>query len=76
MTGTIARHDGQMIYLGVGYVADVEPLDYGDLPEGSFGDGERQPQIGIVEQPGPDTIRILFPDPIVESDFDILYLTR
>lgn len=74
--GRVTMQDRAMIYLGVGYVADEEPMDYADLPAEDFGDGTYQPQVGIVEQTGPNTARILFPAPITESDFDVLYLTR
>lgn len=74
--GRVTMQDRQMIYLGVGYVADAEPMGYADLPPTDFGDGLYQPQVGLVEQTGPDTARILFPAPVTESDFDVLYLTR
>jgi hypothetical protein len=74
--GRVTMQDRTMIYLGVGYVADELPMAYADLPPEDFGDGVYQPQVGIVEQTGPNTARILFPAPINESDFDLLYLTR
>jgi hypothetical protein len=74
--GRVTMQDRTMIYLGFGYVADEAPMDYADLPPEDFGDGLYQPQVGIVEQTGPNTARILFPAPVVESDFDLLYLTR
>lgn len=76
MIGRVTLQDRKMIYLGVGYVADAEPMDYADLPMGDFGDGTYQPQVGVVEQTGPNTARILFPAPLNESLFDVLYLTR
>lgn len=74
--GRITMQDGAMVYLGVGYVADVAIMTYADLPPEEFGNGEYQPQVGLVEQTGPNTARILFPAPVTESGFDILYLTR
>ncbi len=74
--GRIALRDGQMIYLGVGYVAETEPPAYAALTPAVTGNGAFQPEVGLVEQPDPDRVRILFPAPILESDFDILYLTR
>ena len=74
--GTIALRDGQMIYLGTGFVADATPIPYADLPADFAGDGTIKPQVGVVEQTGPDTARILFPAPVNESLLDILYLTR
>lgn len=76
-SGTVFADDaGRLIYLGVGYVADAEPVAYADLPDGLAGDGIIQPQVGLVEQVSPTKARILFPAPVVESQFDILYLTR
>lgn len=74
--GRVSLMDGQMIYLGVGYVAEAAPMDYDALPPGDFGDGEIQPQVAVVEQPDPDRARLMFPAPITESTFDLLYLTR
>jgi len=74
--GRVAMQGRTMIYLGVGYVADQEPMTYADLPPEEAGDGLYQPQVGIVEQTGPNSARIMFPAPITESDFDVLYLTR
>jgi hypothetical protein len=74
--GRVAIKDGQMIYLGVGHVADVTPTAYADLPDGDWGDGEQQPQVALVEQSDGDRARMLFPAPVVESVFDLLYLTR
>lgn len=76
MSGRIVLKDRAMVYLGVGYVADAEPMAYADLPPTEFGDGTYQPQVGIVEQVGLGKARILLPSPVNESDFDLLYLTR
>ncbi len=75
-SGTIQIIDGQMIYLGVGTVNDAPQRAYADLHPAFIGNGDVQPQVGIVEQSGPNSARILFPAPIVESDFDVLWLTR
>jgi hypothetical protein len=75
-SGRITLQDRTMIYLGVGNVADLDPVAYGDLPPEDFGTGEIQPQVAIVEQTSPTTARMLFPAPINESLFDVLYLTR
>ena len=75
-TGRISARDGTMVYLGNGFVEGTDPIAYDDLDPDFPGDGSLQPQVGLVEQPGPDRIRILFPAPVVESDLDILYLTR
>ena len=74
--GTITLRDDRMIYLGVGYAAGADAPAYDGLPVADAGDGTFQPEVGVVQQTGPDTVRIMFPAPVVESDFDILYLTR
>lgn len=74
--GRITLQDGAIIYLGVGHVADADPMLYSDLPPEDFGDGIYQPQVGIVEQTSLNTARIMFPAPVNESLFDLLYLTR
>lgn len=74
--GHVTLQDRTMIYLGVGFVGDAEPMNYADLPSSDFGDGTYQPQVGVVEQTGPNTARILFPAPVNESLFVVLYLTR
>ena len=38
--------------------------------------GQTHAQVGIFEQAGPNQARLLLPAPLLESDFDILWLTR
>lgn len=76
VTGRISLLGDQMVLLGVGYVADATPPLYGDLPDGDFGDGEVQPVVGLVEQTTPNAARIMFPQPLLESNLNILFLTR
>ena len=75
-SGTIQLLDGRMIYLGVGTLNDAPPRRYADLHPAFIGTKTVQPQVGIVEQSGPNNVRIMFPAPIIESDFDVLWLTR
>ena len=74
--GQITLKDGTIIYLGVGHVADADPMLYSDLPPEDFGNGIYQPQVGIVEQTSLNMVRIMFPAPVNEGLFDLLYLTR
>ena len=76
--GTIAFHEGRAVYRGVGYVAGGPAADYADLPEGTapVEPGQTVADIAVFEQTGPDRARLLFPFPVLESRFDILYLTR
>lgn len=76
LTGRIALSEGGMILTGVGYVADTVPPAYDDLPDDFTSDGTVWPIVGRVEQTAPDRARILMPRPALESDFDILSLTR
>ncbi len=76
--GNMEEIDGRMVYLGVGYVAGDTPPTYADLPEVDDPDAVPQflPQVAVVEQTGPDTARMLFPYPLVESTFDVIAMTR
>ncbi|SFD99006.1 protein of unknown function [Sulfitobacter brevis] len=74
--GAIILLDGRAIYLGVGYVAGQNPPAYADLPQEFTSDGSVQSDIAILERVSPTRARLLFPSPAVESDFDILELTR
>lgn len=76
--GRIMPWEGQLIYLGTAYIAGDTPPDYADLPDTV--DVQADPQIvpdaGIFEVTGPDRARILFPQPWLESDMNLLSLTR
>ena len=74
--GVISLRDGRAIYAGVGYVAGKTPPDYADLAADFAGDGEIQPDIAVFERVSNQRARLMFPAPVVESDFDILELTR
>lgn len=76
--GTIRVDGDRLVYVGVGHVADTPPPPYAALAGGVPPDlqGRVYPQVGIVEQISADRARLLLPAPILESRFDILYLTR
>ena len=77
--GTILREEEVAVYLGVGYVDGGPAVDYAGLPAGDqtpVEPGQTHAQIGIFEQMDPNRARLLLPAPILESAFDILYLTR
>ena len=76
LTGRIALIDGRMVLTGTGYVDGTGPIAYDDFPAANDSDGTLWPVVGIVEQPDPDRIRILMPQPVLESDLDILDLRR
>ena len=75
-SGRIGMRDGRAIYLGVGYVAGATAVPYADLPADFGGDGTLQPQVAVFERISASRARLLFPAPVVESNFDILELTR
>ena len=74
--GSIQLRDGRAIYVGVGFVAGQNPPAYADLPADFTSDGTIQTQVAVFERISPTRARLLFPSPAVESDFDILELTR
>ncbi|WP_372990853.1 DUF4893 domain-containing protein [Sulfitobacter sp.] len=74
--GVISLQDGRAIYAGTGFVAGKTPPDYADLAADFAGTGEIQPDIAVFERISNKRARLMFPAPVVESDFDILELTR
>lgn len=77
-TGTVGLVDGRLVYLGTGYIAGDPPVDYADLPAQTepAADPQRIPEAGLVEMVDDRTGRIIFPRPALESDLDLLLLTR
>ena len=76
--GTIMEWEGQTIYLGTAYIAGDTPPAYADLPEmvDIHAIPQFVPDAGIVEMTGTDRGRILFPRPWLESDMNVMLLTR
>lgn len=75
--GTIYRDGDRLVYLGTGFVAGDDPPPYADLPPFSAtADPQRVPEVGLVEITGPNRGRVMFPDPHLESRFNILVLSR
>ena len=74
--GFLGLRDGRAVYVGVGYVADATPPVYADLAPDFTGDGTVQPDVAVFERVSNRRARLMFPAPVVESDFDILELTR
>lgn len=85
LTGS-QRVDGQIydggseaLFLGVGHVNERPDVTYDQFPPNDqtpIGINQSTPDVGLFEQMSPNRARVMFPDPILESDFDILYLTR
>lgn len=76
--GEVHEYDGQLIYLGTGFVAGEVPADYADLPPETDPQSTPQfiPEVGLVEMTSPRAGRIIFPRPHLESETDLLVLTR
>jgi hypothetical protein len=67
------------LYLGVGFVDGGPATDYEGLPsldQSPVEPGQTVAQVGFLEQMGPDRARLMLPSPLLESAYDILYLTR
>ncbi|WP_410218470.1 DUF4893 domain-containing protein [Paracoccus sp. (in: a-proteobacteria)] len=75
MTGTLGMLDGQPVYVGTAYVTGETPYPYADLPPET--DPSATPQmIPEIEVTGSDTARLLLPLPLLESELNVLLLTR
>ena len=76
--GIIRREGDYWVYLGVGYVGDKPAMNYSKFPQAQepVDPGQTVPAIGEFIQNGPNKARIEFPLPLLESRYDILYLTR
>ncbi len=79
-TGEITFLEGmELRYLGVGHVGDRPATDYAGLPpddQTPVDPNQTVADVGILEQMSPTRARLLQPAPVLESTFDILYLTR
>lgn len=74
--GILTYRDGRAVYVGMGFVADATPPAYAELPADFVSDGRIQTNIAVFERVSQTRARLMFPAPAVESDFDILELTR
>lgn len=71
------RPDGT--FLGVGHVGGAPATDYGGLPrtdQTPVEPNQTTADVGRFEMMSPARARLLLPAPLLESRFDILYLTR
>lgn len=77
--GAIHRDGERLVYLGTGFIYDdPQPPAYADLPDPVDPQSmpQRVPEVGLVQVINTKRARIMFPDPILESKFNILLLTR
>ncbi len=80
LTGELTYLEGlEVRFLGVGHVGESPATGYADLPpddQTPVEPNQTHTVAGLLEQMSPTRARLLLPAPILESDFDILYLTR
>jgi hypothetical protein len=79
LDGTLSVQEGGVLYLGTGFVDGGPAQPYEAFPPDSqvaVEPGQTYPQVGLFEQAGPGQARLLLPQPMFESDFDILWLSR
>lgn len=76
--GQVRLFNGQLVYTGTGYVAGETPPDYAGLPEAVDPQATPQfmPEVGLVEMVSDRAGRIIFPRPHLESETNLLVLTR
>ncbi|WP_374300729.1 DUF4893 domain-containing protein [Paracoccus sp. (in: a-proteobacteria)] len=76
--GRIHQDGDRLVYLGTGFIAGDTPPPYADLPPFSTigSDPQRVPEVGVVEMLDGNKGRVMFPDPHLESRFNILALSR
>lgn len=77
--GTLEEQGGKVVFTGVGFVNGEPGADYAGLPPDDQTPVEPNQTVamaGIFEQTGPNAARLMLPDPILESRFDIIHLTR
>ncbi|MCZ0961665.1 DUF4893 domain-containing protein [Paracoccus benzoatiresistens] len=75
--GQIHQDGERLVYLGTGFIAGDTPPPYADLPPFSAGsDPQRVPELGVVEMIDENRGRVMFPDPHLESRFNVLALSR
>ncbi|MBW7056693.1 DUF4893 domain-containing protein [Paracoccus bogoriensis] len=78
MRGRIGLVDGEVIYLGTAFVAGETPPDYADLPPEIDPGATPQfmPEVGRVQIVDGNAARIILPMPHLESDLNIVLLSR
>lgn len=75
--GQIHQDGNRLVYLGTGFIAGDVPPPYADLPPfSSSSDLQRVPEVGVVEMTDQEKGRVMFPDPYLDSRFNILALSR
>lgn len=78
MIGQIGLRGEQMVYAGTGFIAGDTPPPYAELPADVdvTANPQRVPEVGVVEFTGADKGRMILPLPHLESDLNLLLLSR
>lgn len=79
LEGVIRLEEGGAVYLGTGFVEGGPAQPYEAFPPDeqiAVEPGQTYPQVGLFEQAGEGQARLWLPQPMFESDFDLLWLTR
>ena len=79
LEGVIRLEEGGAVYLGTGFVDGGPAQPYEAFPadeQVAVEPGQTYPQVGLFEQAGEGQARLWLPQPMFESDFDLLWLTR
>ena len=76
--GTLHYDGTRIVYLGTDYIRGTNPPAYDQLPSKADPTSVTQfyPDAGILEVTGPAQARIILPEPHLESDLNVLTLTR
>ncbi|MEQ9258657.1 MAG: DUF4893 domain-containing protein [Roseovarius sp.] len=77
--GTLTEVEGGILYRGVGFNGAAPARDYDELPpddQTPVEPNQTTADIGWFEQMSAGRGRLMLPDPILESRFDLFYLTR
>ena len=77
--GSLTRGAGGWVYTGVAHVGDTPATDYAGLPpddQTPVEPNQTTAQVGLFEIVSDDRARLLLPDPILESDFDVIAFSR
>ncbi|MFD1881486.1 DUF4893 domain-containing protein [Paracoccus pacificus] len=76
--GSLHPDGDRIVYLGTSYIQGDTPVDYADLPANvdSASQPQRLPDVAVLESVSDNHARLIFPDPLLESDMNILDLRR
>jgi hypothetical protein len=77
--GSLTRTPGGWVYTGVAHVGETPATDYVGLPpddQTPVEPNQTTAQVGLFELVSDDRARLLLPDPILESDFDVIAFSR